>query len=218
MDFVKIDDFLDDVMPECAGCTEFLAEDRIRWAAIEFCRKSFVSQETTEGLDLTANEPILELPAISNNVLLYRILWMKNTKRFMTASNRLSLAQRNIRWDSVATGVTEYPPSYVKLNRLEIHLFPTPEKDKSEEVDFHAVYIPSKATIRLDAILMDEHREAIVAGALSKILNMSKESWYSPAEAKEKSSNFYSLVWNARATVNKDFTTEDTVVQPVFFA
>jgi len=218
MEFVSIDDFLDNVMPECAGCTEFTAQDRIRWAAIEFCRKTLVSQETSELLDLEANEPLLDLPSLSNNVLLYRILWMKNSKQFMKEHIRNSLADRNIRWDSAATGVTEFPPSYVKKSRILVHLFPTPEKNKNEEIEFHGAYIPSKKTQKLDAILIEEHQQAIVSGALSSLLDMSSEDWYNPRAADKHDTKFHTLLYNARAAVNKDFTTQDTVVQPVFFA
>lgn len=216
MEFVKLEDFLDDVMPEISGCTEFAAEDRIRRAAIELCRESMISQETTEELDLEANERILEIPALSNDVLMHRILWMKNTKTFMHLYNRRHLAERNIVWD--APGTTDYPGSYVQKSRTEIELIPAPRLDKSGEINVHCAYIPSKNAKRLDAVLIDEYRDAIASGALSRLLMMSGEAWYNPKAAAINEAQFRHYISKAIAAVNKDKTVVNDRVQLIPFA
>ena len=218
MDFVRIEEFLDDVMPEVAGCTEFAAIDRLRRSAIEFCQKTLVSQETIEELDLTADDSILPIPSPSNQVLMYRILWMRNPQRFMTVSNRRMLANRNIDWKDRGESTSDYPYGYVLLNREEAEIFPTPKADASGVIDVHCAFIPNRECSRLDSILIDEHRDAIAAGALSHLLRMSKESWYNPEEGTAKEADFRALISNARAAVNKDRTTADTKVQMVRFA
>jgi hypothetical protein len=215
MDFVSLQEFLDDIMPEVPGCTEFTAEDKIRWAAIEFTKKTLVSQDTVEELDLDVGEAILDIPELSQFVLLYKILWVQNPQQFMRVLNRHQMASRNLDWQSAAE--MEYPSSFVVLSNTQIHLVPTPSVTQSGAIDVRAAYIPSRNATKLDALLINNYREAIVCGALSSLLSMSNEDWYDPNEATRKGRFFAAEISNARAAVNKDMTTVDNRVQYVSF-
>jgi len=211
MDLISIDDFLDDVMPELPGCTEFLAINRLRFAAIEFCRRSLISQETVEELDLDQDEPELVISAPNNSVRVYRIMWIKSPHRTLTPASKQPLTDRSRDWTTF--GTADWPMGYVRLSSDTVHLIPTPSEDKSGVITAHVACIPTREATKLDVILIDEYREAIAAGALSRLLNMGKEPWYDPSSAQQYAIDFASEISNARASVNKDQLMADTRVQ-----
>lgn len=211
MDLISIDDFLDDVMPDLPGCTEFLAIDRLRFAAIEFCRRTLISQETVDELDLDANDPELAIPPPNNSVRVYRIMWIKTPHRTLAQLPKQPLADRSRDWTTA--GTADWPTSYVRLTNDTVHLIPTPLADNSGVVTAHIACIPTKDSTKFDSVLMDEHRAAIMAGALSRLLKMRKEPWYDPESAQQYAIDFASEISNARASVNKDQLMADTRVQ-----
>jgi hypothetical protein len=211
MNLISIDDFLDDVMPELPGCTEFLAIDKLRFAAIEFCRKTLVSQETVDELDLDAGEPELTIPTPNSSVRVYKIMWIKSPHRTLVAAPKQPLTDRSRNWDTI--GEADWPISYVRLTNDTVQLIPPPLVDKSAVITAHVACIPTKSASRLDEVLIDEYREAIAAGALSRLLNMAKEPWFDREAAKRNAFDFASEISNARATVNKDGLMADTRVQ-----
>ena len=56
-------------------------------------------------------------------------------------------------------------------------------------------------------------RSQVAHGALSRLLSMSKEEWYDPAEARERKMFFAIAMSEARALADKDFLTGDRRVQ-----
>lgn len=215
MDFDRIDDMLDDVMPSVPGCTEFTAIDKLREAAIEFCRKTLYSQETIEDVDLDANEPVITLDTSSNQTLITRIMmvWNKDLERFLDEYNRLQMKNRQIGWRTSAAGATSYPSAYVRESQTEIRIFPVPTVSTAGVLDITIAVIPAKACTRLDRRLFEEHREAIVSGALARLLRQSNTDWYDPNGARDYEATFYEAISQAKAAVNKDFVREDTRVQ-----
>lgn len=210
MKFVSIDEWLDDVSPEVPGCTEFTIQDRVRWAAIEFCRKTLASQETMTEIDLDAGEPLVTVPAPGSYVRPYMVIWAKTTQRFLKALNSVQLATRGIDFMSEATG--EWPSSFIRESSDTIRVLPVPATNRAASMSIRAAYIPARNSEKVDAMLLDEYREAITAGALSKLLNMSKEEWYDPNEAANYGAEFFTQISNARAKVNKDHLYQDTQV------
>jgi len=210
MEFVSLDDFLDDVLVEVPGCPIYTARDRIRWAAIEFCKLTGVSVHTTEEIDWDADCSLVELPVPSSNVRAWQVLWISTVNGMLHALNRRQMNERGIIWDGLEA---EAPDSYIRKSNTEIQLVPTPTSDTTSAMSIHCSYLPTRDATKLDAVLMDEYREAIVAGALSKLLNMSKEEWYDPAEARERSTWFSFACSEGRALADKDFQTGEQTVR-----
>jgi hypothetical protein len=211
MDLISIEDFLDDVMPELPGCTEFIAMDKIRLSAIEFCRLTQVSQEAMTELDLEEGEPYVDIPTPNNSVKVYRVMWVRIPHRTLTAYRRQALVNRGANWDETGSG--EWPTSFIQEKKGQIRVIPTPDRDQSESVTANVAFIPTRSATKLDAILLDDYRDAIASGALYRLLRMKKEDWYDPDSATLHMKSFASDISNARASVNKDQLMADTRVQ-----
>jgi len=211
MDLVSIDDFLDEVMPEVPGCTDFAAMDHIRRAAIRFCRRTNVSQETVTELDIEADEPVLVISPPNTHVDVHKVMWVKGSSGFVYPLVRNTMMENRQDWENL--GTAKNPTNYVRLNREEILLVPTPSTDLNAELDVHASFIPSRNATKLDAVLFDEWGYAIVCGALSTLLRVANESWSNPGLAREKDIEFSIEISKAKAAQHKDFGPADLMVQ-----
>jgi hypothetical protein len=215
MEFVDIDTLLDYAMPQLPGCTEFLALDKLRFSVIEFCRRTLASQEDVTELDIEADEPLLEIPAPSNNVLVYRVMWIKTPNRTINGYIKNALADRSIDWNNGATG--DWPTAFVRVSSDTVQLIPVPSVQHVGSITAHIACIPTNVATKIDKSLYEEHLEAIVSGALSRLLPMRKEPWYDPDYATVCARDFASAISNARASVNKDQLMADVRVQPHHF-
>ena len=210
MEFVNIDELLNEVLSEAVGCPIYTARDRIRWAAIEFCKQTGVSVETTSELDIEADEDIIELPSPSVSVRPWQVVWMKTTNGTVWPQDRRSLVEQNAKHEGLSG---EFPLSYVRLAYNRVQFIPKPDIATAEALTIHCSYIPQRDATRIDAILIDEYRDAIVHGALYRLLKMSREEWADPSEAKERLTWFSIAQSEARALADKDFSTgEQTVI------
>lgn len=215
MEFVNLEELVDEVLAEAPGCPIYTARDKIRLAAIDFCKQAGVSVETTFDLDVDADENIVQLPEPGSDVRVWQILWIKTTENTVLPVDRRSAAERNAQWDT-ATGRT--PLGYVRRSNTEIQLIPIPTEDLSEVMTIHCSYVPKRDADRLDAVLIDEYRDVVVHGALSRLFKMSKEAWYDRVESIERGQFFQYGVNEARALADKDFLTGPSVVQMRPFA
>ena len=209
MEFVSIDLFLDDVLPEVPGCSKYTAIDNIRLAAIDFCKQTGISVETSEEQDIDANEPIFDLPSPGSNVRPWQVLWMNSTQGPITPVSRRVAVEWGATWETL-TG--DWPCNYLHVNNSQVRFVPIPTESRSESLTVHCSYIPTRNADRLDAVLLDEYREAITSGALYRLLRMSKEPWYDPTEARERRDMFAIAVNFARPLADKDFMTGEQSV------
>lgn len=189
MDFVTLDEFLDDIMPEVPGCSVYTVQDCVRKAAIDFCKETGASVETIEGVDLDANEELLTLPAPSSYVRVWQLLSAE-----VAPGTGRTFALHRVRHD-------------------QVRLDPVPDTSLPEALTVRCSYIPTRNAARLDAVLADEWREAIVCGALERLLRMSKEAWYDPSEARERGMDFAIYKSEAKALAHKNFETTEQRVQ-----
>lgn len=210
MEFVSIDEVINEVLAEVPGCPIFTARDRIRWAAIEFCKQTGVSVETTRELDIDADEAVVTLPCPSASVQTWQVLWIKTTRGPVVPLDRRAMSEGRAEWEGL-TG--DYPKGYVRRGRGLIEFVPVPVATLTEEMSIHCSYIPRRTATRIDRVLVDEYSEALVSGALSRLLKMSKEVWHDKMEARERQEWFSIAMSEARALADKDFQTGPQTVQ-----
>lgn len=210
MDFVNIDEFYSDILPEVPGCSVYTVKDRVRAAAVDFCQRTGVSVETTVEMDLDADEAVVQIPVPGGNVRPWNVLWVKTTNGTVTPVDRRILAEGNVNWEGRSSS---WPTAYVRLNPAEIQLIPTPDTTELEVMSMHCSYIPTATAEKLDAVLFEEYREAITCGALARLLSTSKEPWYDAREARERRDMFAMAINMARALADKDFQTGDQMIR-----
>jgi len=210
MDFVSINEFVDDVMSEVPGCPIYTVRDKIRIAAIDFCKTTGVSVNTTYELDLDAGDSMLQVPSPSVSVVPWQVLWLKTSYGPVWPVGRRVLVDHDAEWAGLTA---EYPTCYIRKSNTELQLIPTPTVNDPGVMTIHCSYIPARSAMRFDSVLLDEYQEAITHGALYRLLKMSSDPWYDRAESMERRDFFSIAQSEARALADKDFQTGEQMVQ-----
>ena len=172
---------LHDVLPSVYGCSDPVAIAAIRSAAIDFCTKSEVYQQELDPVTTVAKiyEYDLEPP---KHTVVHKILWLINDGEKLEPVSTGLLEQRLPAWrDKANAGIPKY---FVQQGQDVFFLAPMPAATKVESVILRAVLKPEVAALELDDEIINNYKDAIVNGALFRLLRTPAKVWtdYSAAQ------------------------------------
>ncbi len=165
---------LPDVLPSVYGCSDPVAISAIRSAAIDFCVKSEVYQQELDPVTTVAKifEYDLEPP---KNTVVHKILWAIFDGEKLEPLSTGLLEQRLPDWrDKANAGIPKY---FVQQSQTIFYLAPMPSTTKVESVILRAVLKPTAAATVLDDEVVNNHKDAIVNGALFRLLRTPAKDW-----------------------------------------
>jgi len=178
---------LPDIIPMVPGCSDTLIENNIRSAVIELCEKTAVYQAELDPVTTVANvfEYDLEPPT---GTVVHKILWVTHKGREIEPVTTQLLEQRKPRWrDAENAGTPEY---YVKVSQSLFHLVPVPNETVANSTILRAQLKPTHTSQSADDELMSDYRDAIIYGALYRLLRLPSKDWTDYAGAQVYGSLF----------------------------
>ena len=156
MNYVDISEWCDSIRVEAPAAPNPLITDKIRLASMEVCKRTMVSRETLDLIDIEAGvkQYIIEPP--SSCLKIWRVLWMKtiNGVSPLTPVSRHNLISMGVDWER-ATG--EAATDWVQIKNDIVQLWPAPTIDLDEELDVQ------RELLRLRSIMegfLDIHDES----------------------------------------------------------
>lgn len=167
---VNWENYLQEVLPDVAGCPIQVAENAIRNSAIEFCNKSRVYRDKLADM-LTAQgtaKYTIATPVDSEMIALHKVQHNDQTFPLPTIPAihldraRLSTNEQKPRW-------------YNSPTPAEIEFFFTP--DAIYTVELWAILKPTKAATSGPDFLFNDWLEPISSGAKARLLAMSGRPW-----------------------------------------
>ena len=165
---------LPDVLPSVYGCSDPVAIAAIRSSAIDFCTKSEVYQQELDPVTTVAKiyEYDLEPP---KNAVVHKILLLINDGQKLEPVSTGLLEQRLPDWrDKANAGIPKY---FVQQSQSLFYLAPMPATTKVESVLLRAVLKPTADALLLDDEIINNHKDAIVNGALFRLLRTPAKVW-----------------------------------------
>ena len=189
---ISYESLLPEVLPMVAGCSDTLAENAIRSAAIEFCERTSAYQLELEPITTISNiyEYDLEPPT---GTTVHKILWVTHDGQDLEPLTTTLLEQRVPRWRT-DNGLPVY---FVKPTASLIWLVPIPIAQLVNSTIIRVVLKPTHTSTMSDESIMDEYRDAIVNGALFRLLRIPGKDWSDLQGAQLYSSLFESVVITA---------------------
>lgn len=193
-----------DVMVEAPNCPTFLAESKLREAAVEFFRRSRQWRTPLDAIITIAgpNEYDLTPPDGARIVSLLRCTIDGQQAELY---EQVTLDTRNPDWRT-ATGAKAI--GVVALSTLKVIAYPQP-KNGGQTIVVTAALIPTGDTVPDE--VGERYRDAFIYGALYRLLNMRVQPWYDPAEAEKKRRYFEREISDAKNEVG--FTDNDVMVK-----
>lgn len=170
---IAYDAFLSDILPYARNCPDPTIESAVRSTVIEMCEKTEIWQAELDPISAVANqyEYDLEPPAGS---LVHRILTLTDPRGVpLEPVTSGLLDQRSPDWRN-EPGT---PRFYIKRDQALIWIAPAPDTARVNAYLLRAVLKPTVTSTSCDAWIMTDFRDAIVNGAISRLLQMPDRDW-----------------------------------------
>jgi hypothetical protein len=188
--------------PEVPGCPVIVMKKRILDAATEFCSKSSVWLDT-HTYSAYANQNPIDFDITAHEVV-HEIRAAELDGEPISVQTREWCNDRYPGWrPGTPSQVTGQPAAITQLDTTSFCLVPT--QTETGTLVLEVALKPRKTATLLPDILYNEYEEAIVDGALARLLNMRKAAWYDSAEATKRDGAFQAAIAKANLRQSKGF-------------
>lgn len=166
----SLDLFMPYVQPYVMGCPDSAVRQAIVDAAIEFCDRTHVVQQTLDPMttELAVSEYELDLPSRQELVQVKRA-WFKGSELEPVA---IESVRNALAWRDVIPGVQAVsgdPREFYTVDRGAVGLYPRPTKTEVDTLTVRAALKPSRTATVLEDQLYEDWVEVIAAGALKRL-------------------------------------------------
>lgn len=170
--------FYSELRPEVPLCPSFAMDQALRAAAIEFCQRSNVWQQTFDLGVTVAGTADYQMTGITTGAEIHDILDVFGYySRLLGADDRTLTYYPTWRTD---TGI----PAYFKFKYPDsITLIPKPSAASADHLTIVASLKPTRSAANLPDIMNAPYFDAIRHGALARLLDKKSAPGYDPNEA-----------------------------------
>lgn len=187
------------------------AELAIRDSAIEFCRETLFLRAQVDPCDVTAGEYEYDL---SSDVMSARVVRLFDV--WLDGSRLAPLSVFDLgRTESDWTSKTGQPIGYTMIGESKIRLYPIPEA--AATLTAYGALAPDRRATSIDDALVDRWLDALVFGALSRVLFAPGQQHNDPAAAQAYRYAFKEQIQLAKIEVAVGQTTKSLTVNPRAF-
>lgn len=171
---VKLERFLDEIMPDLPGCDLPIALHAIRNSAIEFCERTGVIKTELDTQRLNANERIVDIDSPGSLIQVLKVMSAKVNGKSITPMTEDDLDKWDANW-RIKTGTVYH---YTQHNPTQLILAFTPSEISL--LDLTVITAPSTTANAVDDLLFNRFKESIGYGAKYKLKAMRNKPWSDP--------------------------------------
>lgn len=171
---ITYETLLPEILPMVDGCPDTLIENNVRSAAIEFCERTGIYQAELDPVTTVGGiyEYDLEPPSTTT---VHKIMWVTYDGKDLEPISSTLLEQRKPDWrDSDRYGTPEY---FLKPTREQFWLVPVPSATMVSSTRLRVQLKPTQTSTACDEVVMSDWRDAIVNGALYRLLRIPNRDW-----------------------------------------
>ena len=179
-----------DILPYVPLCPDALVEQHIRSATIEFCERSKAYILDMDPFNTTAGvyEYDFDIPVATE---VHQVLYMTHDGNDMDPISPRSLELNYPDWRNR----TGSPHVYLQKSSSLFWIVPVPSGTK--EVIASVALKPTRTSNNIDSTISNQYRDAIVYGALYRLLRMPNREWTDIGAAREYLAQFNSEIIQA---------------------
>lgn len=198
------------IEPEVPGCLNRLIDRAIVQAAREFCNRTRIWKEgSSVSVAVTGVNVPFDVPVSDSEIITVDYLLHNGIELIPITEFELSAADPYWRNDESIT-----PTHYVtKINEKEALLYPKLTAGVSDTVTYEVTLRPSMDATELPDFMTQDFLDAIIDGALERLLNMRKMPWADPEEAARRGTMFKREIYRAKHIVQIGLSTTDQSVR-----
>ena len=193
-------DFAPFVSADVPNCPKFIIERAILSTIIEFCTKSWRFNDPEEDVDIYKDDPYITFSERGSNV----VVGVFDVRYDGETLDRKSVRDMDSRYGKGWKKRTGAPEAYIDEDHGKIRLYPIPDKDYPEMLSARVAYAPKMTVLRVDNMFFDYYLDAIVAGAVARLVMQEGKTWFNPNIAIPFKQQFDAAVYSARNIVMRD--------------
>lgn len=163
-----------EIAPHLYGCPDILIENSIRAAVIELCEKALVYQAELDPVTTVSGIYEYDLEAPSGTSV-HKVLWVSHHGKDLEPTTSVLLEQRLPKWRE--TDQAGMPVYFIKQSSSVVWLAPAPSTTSANSTIIRAVLKPTHTSQSCDNDVMNDYRDAIVNGALFRLLRIPNRDW-----------------------------------------
>lgn len=170
---ISYDAFLSDILPYARNCPDPTIEAAVRSTVIEICEKTDIWNVELDPINAIAEqyEYDLEPPA---GALVHKILLVTDVNGdLLTPVTSGMLEQRYPNWRNNPSR----SKFYIKRDESLIWFCPAPSSAQANAFLIRAILKPTITSTSCDSWIMSDFRDAIINGAVARILQMPDKDW-----------------------------------------
>lgn len=169
---ITYETLLPEILPMVPGCPDTLIETNIRSAVVELCERASVYQVELDPLTTVSGifEYDLETP---QDTSVRKILWVTHKGKDLEPLTTTLLEQRLPKWRE-ESGVPEY---FVQKSSDLFLLAPIPADTLVGSTIVRAILRPTHTSTACDNDVMNDYRDTIINGALTRLLRVPNKDW-----------------------------------------
>ncbi len=210
---IPVADFHAYVLPYAPGCSTVAASRALIDSAIEFCRASYLLDETAEAAVVAGSRSVsmvLADPALVP-------CWLMSARWNGADLEPATPDQLDAERPDWRTASAEAPRFVVGSPGTPGTLLLTPAPTADGVLQATFAIAPARATRELPDVLLEEWAEGIASGALRRLLSMPSQPYSDPAAATAHGVRFAFAVDQARLVASERQTRGRSVVKRVAF-
>lgn len=179
-----------EILPYVPLCPDSLVEQHIRSATIEFCERSKAYILDMDPFNTTAGvyEYDFDIPVATE---VHQVLYMTHDGNDMDPISPRSLELNYPDWRNR----TGNPHVYLQKSASLFWIVPVPSGTK--EVIASVALKPTRTSNNIDSTISNQYRDAIIYGALYRLLRMPNREWTDVGAAREYLAQFNSEITQA---------------------
>lgn len=171
-----------------------LVREEMMEAVREFCRQSWVWNETSDPLPVHPKLARYEIEAPSGGVAA-KILSLSYMGRELDAVKPDWVEQQFGSFTGIAPGE---PRWYTQEDSEELVLIPPPATRERAAMTMRVAFMPRRDAERIPALLLEHHRDALLDGARARMFAQPRKPWTDFEAADLFQQRFEAAIWKAK--------------------
>jgi hypothetical protein len=164
--------WFDEVLPDVPGCSQAVAKNAIRNAAIEFFQRSWTWRADHDPINAVADQAAYDYaPPVGAKVAMPLKVWYE--QKPLTPITFAELEALYQHWPSqVGT-----PLYFIQEDLEKLTLVPYPSASVTAAITLKVALKPSRVSASIDDVYWEKYLEEIATGAKAKLFAMRKKPW-----------------------------------------
>lgn len=203
MPSTSYNDFINQIVPITPGAPPPLVDTVVRQAATEFCTIAGVWLEELAPIDSVVDQDEYTLASANTDGMVHFVhsVFYDDVRMGMQEWESFQVEHP----DHPNTDAASTPYKYTMKDRDTLSLFPVPPTAVTDGIVVRCSIIPTKASTGLDSNVASDYEEAIIHGALHRLLLMPNKEWTEMRLADYYGRKFRADMAYARSRISKGY-------------